>query len=353
MSRSALWGAEADDPVEMKINITGVCRGPKEGDLFYSLQSPEISGVLLLKSGGSMEQRLLHTADFRVGHLASQPETGRLAMSILHRGGSTIALMGGDGSGFTELTQGESVDESPHWYPGSQNRIVFQSAGLAQNERGVHVGKGPYSIQALDLDSGSMTSLAEDQQFDLLAPQIAADGTLFFIRRPYQLAQARFNLLRVVEDILLFPFRLIYAFFQFLNFFTMMYTGKPLSKAGPGVQRYADEPRMILWGNLVEARKSLLKTREDATGLVPSSWELCRKGPDGNIEVLAKGILSFDLEPSGSLIYSNGAAIYRRTSEGLTARLHKDEMIQQVLAPAADETVIQPAAFPMEPATLG
>ena len=70
-----------------------------------------------------------------------------------------------------------------------------------------------------------MTSLAEDPKLDFLGPQIAPDGALYCIRRPYRLAQSRFRPLQLIEDILLFPFRLVYAFFQYLNIFTMMYTG--------------------------------------------------------------------------------------------------------------------------------
>jgi len=242
MSGGALWGAE--DPMQIRIQIMGICRGVKDSDLYYSLQSPEISGVLLLKNGGATEQRLLHTSDFRVGHIAAQSGTGRLAMSIQHRGGSTIAVMGSDGSGFAEVTQGESVDDSPHWYPNEENRIVFQSAGLAMNEHGQYTGRGPAAIQSLDLETGAMQCLAEDARFDFLGPQIGTDGALYFIRRPYRDAQPRFHLLRLLEDILLFPFRLIYAFFQFLNFFSMMYTGKPLSKpSGNSQQRYANMPK--------------------------------------------------------------------------------------------------------------
>jgi glucose dehydrogenase len=89
MSGAALWGADPDDSVDMAINVTGCCRGVNDGEIYYALQSPEISGVLLRKNGGG-EQRLLHTADFRVGHLAAQPGTGRLAISVWHRGGATM-----------------------------------------------------------------------------------------------------------------------------------------------------------------------------------------------------------------------------------------------------------------------
>jgi hypothetical protein len=338
MSGAALWGADANDPAEMAIIVTGCCRGVVDGEIYYALQSPEISGVLLLKNGG-VEQRLLHTADFRVGHLAAQPGTGRLAISVRQRGGATIAVMDADGAGFAEVTQGESVDESPHWFPSGPNRIAFQSAGLARNERGQYVGTGPSSIQALDLDSGQMTCLAEHPKLDFLGPHIAADGALYCIRRPYRLAQARLRPRQLIEDILLFPFRLFYAFFQYLNIFTMMYTGKPLAKSGAARQRYADIQRMTVWGNLVEARKNLLKSGAEAPGLVPDSWELCRIVGNGVPEVLAKGVLSFDLRLDGTAVYSNGSAIFCRTASGETSRLHQDAMIQQVIAAGVSTSV--------------
>ena len=331
MSGGALWGADPEDAAGIKIVVTG-CAGSSDGDLFYALQSPEISGLFRRKADTQTEQRLLHTSDFKIGHIAAQPGTDQLAMSLQHRGGATIAIMDGGGSGFAEVTQGESADESPQWFPGGANKIVFQSAGLAQNEHGQYVGKGPATIQSLDLDSGAMTCLAEDSKFDLLGPQISSDGTLYFIRRPYRGERPRFNPLHLLEDILLFPFRLIYALFQYLNLLTMMYTGKPLARSGNAQQRYADTGRMMIWGNLIEARKSLLKTGDEASGLVPASWELCRKAVDGNTEVLAKGVLAFDLESSGAVVYSNGAAIYRRDANGKTSRIHKDSMIQQVIS---------------------
>jgi hypothetical protein len=37
--------------------------------------------------------------------------------------------MDADGAGYAEVTQGESVDESPHWFPNGANRVAFQSDG--------------------------------------------------------------------------------------------------------------------------------------------------------------------------------------------------------------------------------
>src|SRR5215469_15297606 len=80
ISRSALWGADARDPALFRVQFNAVAqRGERDGFL-YSITSPEISGVLARKEDTAAELRLLHTADFRVQHIASQPGTGRLAM---------------------------------------------------------------------------------------------------------------------------------------------------------------------------------------------------------------------------------------------------------------------------------
>jgi hypothetical protein len=288
--------------------------------------------VLAYKEDTQAELRLLHSADFRITQVVSQPGTGRLAMSMLHHGCSVIAIMEGNGGALTEITQGEAYDESPFWVPGQKNEILFQSAGVAHNESGVPVGKGPYSIQILNLDSMEIKPILEDPEHDLLAPKMIEDGTLYFIRRPYHLGKPSRSMLGWIEDLLLFPFRLLYAIVQFFNFFTMMYTGKPLVHSGPAAGKEADPVRMIIWGNLVEAQKVLLGENNAESGLVPANWELCRRAPSGEIEVLAKSVLSFDLDLDEGLLFTNGTAIYRMGSGGRHALLQKASMIRQVVA---------------------
>jgi hypothetical protein len=175
ISSAALWGASKSDPFQMRIDLNSISpRG--EGDGFvYSLLSPEISGVLAFKEDTGAELRLLHTGDYRVTQVVSQPQTGRLAMSLRHRAGGTVAIMNGDGTGLAEVTQGESQDECPSWVPG-KNQIVFQSAGIANNQHGQVVGNAPFSAELLDLDSMQMTTLHQDHKFDLLSPKLAVDG---------------------------------------------------------------------------------------------------------------------------------------------------------------------------------
>jgi len=336
ISRSALWGADPKDPALFLVQFNSITpRGEGDGFL-YSILSPEISGVLARKEDTAAELRLLHTAEFRVLQVASQPGTGRLAMSVKHHGCTVLAVMNGDGGGLVEVTQGESFDESPSWVPGRKSEILFQSAGVAHNDQGAEVGLSPYAIRVLDLETSKMTTLLEDPKRDLLAPKLAEDGSLYFIRRPYTLSRTPRSIWRLVEDILLFPYRLLYALFQYLNLFTMMYTGKPLAHSGPFAKKPADQAQMVVWGNLVDARKSFFGNEGKGWGLVPASWELCRKKSSGEIETLVRSVLSFDLESDGSFLYSNGAAIFRLSPNGEKVQIHKAPMIQQVVAlPAA------------------
>jgi hypothetical protein len=131
--------------------------------------------------------------------------------------------------------------------------------------------------------------------------------------------------------VVLLPFRLLYAFFQFLNFFTVRYTGNTLTSAGNVRQRHADIRKMMVWGNLIDADKATGRSGSDAPALVPKSWELVRRC-DSHEEVVARGVLSFDLYGDGSVLYSDGSGIYRLDPQGVAQCLTKDALIEQVVA---------------------
>ena len=336
MRGGMLWAGADRDPSEMRIAITGVTAGEQSGELFYTLDTPDISGLFLLRNGGSDELRIYHTADFRLAEVAAHPESRRLALVLRDKAGSSsLAVMSFDGGQFTEVTQGDSMYAAPQWLPGERGQLVFQSAGIARDDSGSYNGRGPFSIQRLDLESGEMTALAEDAAFDFLCPHVAGDGTLYCIRRPYEPPHPRIKPLRMLLDVLLFPFRLLYAVFQFFNFFTMKYTGNPLLTAGNARQRTPDLRQMMIWGNLVNATESQKqRPGEEPPDLVPKNWELVRFAAQsaGNCETLARGVLSFDLAGDGALVYSNGTAVFRWDGSGRTGPLVKDSLIHMVAA---------------------
>jgi hypothetical protein len=162
-------------------------------------------------------------------------------------------------------------------------------------------------------------------------PQLSTDGSLYFIRRPYRDPNQPPTPWRAALDLVLLPFRLLYAVFQFLNFFTVRYTGNTLTTTGNARQKHADIRKMMIWGNLLDADKAANRAEDGTPALVPKTWELIRRKDDQE-EVVAKGVLCYDLYSDGSVLYSNGNGIYRVDRKGSAERLAKDALIEQLVA---------------------
>ena len=332
MSGSLLWGGQPGDPTDIRVDITGISSGCKPGELFYSLSTDDIGGVFLLRDRASDELRLLHTADFRVRRLAAGPGQDSVACVVHHKGEqSCIAVMRADGTDMRDVTQGDTIDDAPHWVPGSARELVFQSAAIGRNRAGFAVTQAPFAIHKLDPEAGTVTTLAEDPKFDLLTPQFANDGSLYYIRRPYRDPNQPPSPWRAALDLVLLPFRLLYAIFQFLNFFTVRYTGNTLTTTGNARQKHADLRKMMVWGNLLDADKAADRADDGTPALVPKNWELIRR-KGATEEVIAKGVLCYDLYSDGSVLYSNGSGIYHLDQNGSVERLAKDALIEQVVA---------------------
>lgn len=272
-SGPTLWG-KAAAPNEIPLAITSICGGKEPGGLVYSLES-----------------------------------------------------------GVKELTECDSFDTAPRWRPGTDRRIIFQSAGIGRNREGQFLALGPFSIQQLELEAGELSTLVEHPHYDYLAPQCQADGTLLYIRRPYS-AHAYPSLLRVLKDVVLFPFRLAYAVFHYLNFFSAIYTGRKLTSASGAKGREMDLKQMMIWGNLVRSQQSG-NVEETGADLVPKTWQLFRHPPNGVPSVLASGVLAYDLSSDGTVVYTNGNAVFLLHPDGRKEHLVTEGMIEQVFFASA------------------
>jgi hypothetical protein len=324
---------DQEDPAAMPIEVSSVASGSAPGELLYCLETPEICGLLKLEQQGAEENRLWHSNSRRVRDLALHAGSNRIVCAVAHDDGTAgIAVMQSDGSRLSIATEGDSVDLAPRWIPGKDDLVVFQSAGVGRNRDGFPVGLGPFHIQQLTLTSGELQTIADSPEHDLLAPQYDAEGRLYFIRRPYRPGHWR-PWWATLLDVVLLPWRLLYAVFQFFNFFSMRYTGQPLSADGGSARKAMDAQRMVLWGNVIDARRAMRKARpEEAPDLVPSSWELIRREPDGTESVLARGVLSFDLCRDGTILYLNGSAVLSRAPDGKVDKVARHNCIEQVIA---------------------
>jgi hypothetical protein len=327
-SGSVLWG-KAATPEDVPLAITSICGGRDAGGLVYSLESGSLCALLEACTTKAEERRIWNDNRTRVRHLAVSRSTGDLALSILHENGTAnigVKLNGEGGIG--ELTEGDSFDTAPRWVPGDGRKIVFQSAGIGRNREGQFLALGPFSIQQLDAASLEMTTLLEDRGFDYLAPQVGADGSLCYIQRPY-LQHERAHPLQVLKDILLFVPRLLIAFFQFLNLFSSLFTGKRLTSAGGPKAQQMHLRQMMIWGNLVRGQQRP-KAQEEGIDLVPKSWQLRRRNPKGEFKLLASGVLAYDIGADGAIVYTNGNALFLLHPDGRKEHVLNEALIEQV-----------------------
>ena len=176
--------------------------------------------------------------------------------------------------------------------------------------------------------TGDLTTLLEDPTLDFLCPRMTSDGTLYCIQRPHETGRS-VKPLSVIKDIALFPFHLIWAIFQFLNYFSMLFGAKKLTSSAPSPAqtKQLDPKQMMLWGNLIQAQK------EDKSGkaqaVVPRSWKLIRKKPGQDPEILAHSVACFDIGADETIVYSDGNKILS-LKDGKETLLGEDELIEQI-----------------------
>jgi hypothetical protein len=330
--RIAAGGGSRDfQPADQPILATAATY-ESSGDLLYFLRDETIGALFRREAESGKELRLISRTNLQLTDLAPSPDATQLAASSLQSDGiANIALLKADGSGYCEVTGGDSIDRAPAWVPGVPKRLLFQSTGVARHQGGGIVGQSNAHILKLDMDSGSVTPILDDARFDFLRPRVDPAGNLLFIRRPYR--QTTYGMGNVFTDTLLFPFRLLRAIFHYLNFFSLMYSRKPLTSAdNPAVQ--ADIKQILLQGRVVDAQKALRTARavQGVPSLVPDDWELVRRDADGNERVLATNVASYDIGADGTIVYSNGQGVFVLDGSGSARLALTDQLVNEVSA---------------------
>jgi hypothetical protein len=329
------WGGGPQGPTDVRVvRVTGLSCTPA-GELLYSLDTGNVGGLFTYDLKEDYENRVFHKQDFQAKDLAHHPVEQLIAMSLPAEDGSAhLSLLQPGVRGMRRITEGDCVDEAPAWAPGTCKVIVYQTAGIGRNQRGMAVALGPYSVQKLDIDSQKLTQLLDDSKFDFLVPRLTADGSLYCIRRPYKSDGHQYvSPWKVALDLLLLPWRLIWAIYSFLHFFSLMFAGKPLTTAGGPRPEKVETKTMMLHGKMIDAEKLLKAAGKDkAVPLVPATWELLKISPDGAQAIVAKGVLSFDLAADGTVVYTNGSEIFEIPPGGKEQRVLAHKMVERVMA---------------------
>lgn len=319
-------------PAEVRnVEFAGVCRGRHEAELFYAINTDHVGGLFELEFPGAYEKRLVHRNELRSSDLALHPADGVLAVAMRNADGTShIGLMDVERRGLRAVTEGDVVDEGPAWNLSRPKTLVYQSAGIARDQHGMYRAMGAYAIHELDLAASAHKTLLEDARYDYLQPRVDAQGRLLCIRRPY-VGMPTVSLWKMIEDSLLFPFRVVRMIVHLLHFMSLMFSGKPLISAGGPRQDGPTPGQVMLFGRLVQAQKMMRNgAMPEGQSLVPADWQLVRQESDGALTTLASHVVCFDLAEDGRIIYSDGGAIYELAGDGRKHRIGTGALIRKV-----------------------
>ena len=304
---TALWGSQQAGPMAPP-KFLHACFGPDDQTLYYVLKVGEATGLFRQHLAEDREVRLFHKSGIVVRGMAFNPNDKRLILSVgLADGTAQLEVYDEEGTLKGAVTGGDSIDAAPSVIPGTATALVFQSTGVARHpERGHAVAFAHATLCQLDYRSGQLDTLVDEARYDYLAPRMTADGTLYAIRRPME-KPVHERAGTALMDVILMPFRLLKAIFGYLNFFSQVYGKEPLRSAGGPRTPELDRDLGTLWlhGRLIELRK----VRDDpqyAGNLVPASWELVRRPPGRQWQIVATHVAAFDLSPDGAVVYTNG-----------------------------------------------
>jgi hypothetical protein len=308
------------DTLMESATINGLSFTDVDDRIVYSVSIEQSSGVFFKNPGDAseVEGHILHGREQSFHGLDYNTATGEIAVAICEGGLERhIALLDTKRSSYRIITEGDCIDENPVWCRSSR-ALYYDSAGIGRNINGVFAGYSPRTIHRLDLDTGELSEVVSLPRYDCFSPRTDGYGKLYFLKRPFRPAKNGQGF--SVIDILLIPVRLVKAIFGWLQIFTMSTTGEPLLTNGPNPGKTRRNAREIqIDGNLINAEKTLREnSRKGDTypGIAPRSWELIKRGTNGEMSVVKQCVIDFDVNSEGEIFYSNGKYLIHLDRDG-------------------------------------
>ena len=102
----------------------------------------------------------------------------------------------------------------------------------------------------------------------------------------------------------------------------------------------ADLKEILIKGKRLDAEAALRNgvKLNGVPSLVPASWQLICRSPQGEEHVLASNVASFDIASDGTILFSNGYGVFAQDGANPPQVLLKEKLIADVIAAPAAAT---------------
>lgn len=308
-SRGMTWGNRSRPIAEVEVHYQDAAPDGRGG--FYYAVGFGVVGGLFHQNAAGEERRLFHRDRFVCDGLSYQKNENRFVAALGGDGGTThLVLLDENGRQIHRLTEGDCVDARPSWDPVNPDTVLYQTCGMARGANG-WLEHSPWEAAELDLARGEVATLWRVDGMDVLLPRRDAKGALYALIRPSGDAPIPFR--EYARRVVMMPWIFAQAVFGFTSAFTSIFARKPLWKAGGPVEKVDAAPAIQLLGRRLET--SVLQNRNgkkagDRATLVPDTWQLWRRDPDGGERKLATNVSWYALGEDGTPYYSTGLAIH-------------------------------------------
>ena len=303
---------------------------------YYSATIDRSSGVFSASAidPKQPEGNVIHGADCEYGDIDVSVDGKKLVTSIKNDPfASSLAVFSLDENGGSQtLTGGDSRDEHPAFSLCDKDKILFSTAGIGRDYNGNFVRYSNSAIASYDLTSREITDVLSDEKHSLIHPRDDKNGNLYFIERP---SAEKIKKPNIFIEILLIPFRIIYAIYKFLEAFTRIFTGKGfITKTdGDNPAKQKSERDIVIDGYKIQAEKNLksnAKRKEKFAGIAPRDWVLKKRDRSGETTVIARGVIAYDIHPDGTIVYTNGRSVVAVDPNGAETEVAKAKLMLKV-----------------------
>ena len=321
-------GMDSETRVDAYINSV---HAAGEDKVLYTFTVNQTSGVIekTLSAKKDGERFILHTND---GELLSSDYnvTDGKFVAELKRGeiSSDLVLLDTERGDYVSITDGDSRDENPSFSKKRPGVILYDSLAAGRNARGEFVEYAPAAVYEYDLNTLDLKEIRASEKYSYIKPVEDENGDIYCIRKPAK-ERERHN---PVVEILLIPYRLLMAIFNFIQIFVVFFTGKTMTGGGnnPAKGRDTDSRQMIIRGNVIEVDKEIArnkKFKDKDLAFIPASWKLVRiRG--GEEEEMKSGICDFSLA-EGGVVCTNGRKVFF-LKEGKSEKIAEGELVLNV-----------------------
>jgi len=295
--------------------------------IIYSITVNDLSGIMIkdLTAEKDGESHVIHSRELVFNGAAPSKEENKFVTCVKDNYvNSHLAVFDFDTDDYITVTEGDSADFDAVYSQSNPHVIIFSSKGAGRDGDGEFVRYAPASILSYNTLTGEIDEVLSDKTKSFVKPKDDKNGNLYFIINPMQ--EKKRGFFRTLLDIILIPWKLLKAIFNFFELFTTVFTGKGFTEKSdnPAKTRDKSEKELVIEDNLInveEEYKNNLRHKEAFAGIAPWGRKLVKRLPDGSFETIKNGVFDYCLTDEGSIVYTNGKYIVKITADGKCEKL--------------------------------